>query len=195
MGSRRTRCHARGSAAVEGLLSATFLGFFAIAMTDFAGGMRSMQQTPRAARHVAWAAERADYGEWPEQSAGTGDMRRLHFAGKGASPTTTSGPDTIGATALYELSQKLDFITERAREFKVEFAHGILPFALGEIHGTSGSAAQTYGGFRLLPNGGSSPSSHFVSIRSFLARDPEDPEDPDGWWAPIESLKRKFMIP
>ena len=50
------------------MLSACFLAVFAIAMSDFAGAMRSKQQSHRAARAAAWAKERSDAQQWPSGS-------------------------------------------------------------------------------------------------------------------------------
>jgi hypothetical protein len=177
---------------VEIILAVPFLFLFALAMLDFGRGLRSGQEGLRAARHLAWNAERAK--EWPGHPGppGTGEIHDLHFASRGPSPFVSVHSQTLSAGPLAGAAEAVGGVGFLGELGLDDIGHGVIPWFAGVVEASHGEVRQEVRGPRLLEGSAGIRATHIVSIRS---RRDEKPEDAEGWWDPYRALLRKLGIP
>jgi hypothetical protein len=176
----------RGSAVVETILALPFLLGFMLAILEFSVVLKSGHHALRAARHDAWARERkaddAGYRAVPTVET----TRRVHFAGRGAAPRTTSSAVRLTVPVLGDgiVTSLLRGVTQMGRFFS---AVGLGPpqsaydFLGGSVEGTQTVVTQAQD-MRFVPGAFPARAHHVVALRTARAG---NPSDTPGWFDPF----------
>jgi len=171
---------ARGSAAVELLLSVPFLVLFCFFITDFARGYLSAQRGQRAARHLAWTTSRHEEDGASPPAPHADQLHAIHFQGRGgpvsAATSTEHGGLPYASGANDDIDQVLSLF-DLGRRF--------VAFLTGTVDMTHAAVTQQVSGLQWFVGGTAMTQEHWVALRSYRE---EDPGRRIGWWDPFAQL-------